>query len=399
MLPARLVILFVVTQSHCAAQTAQLRIIPPVQGDGEAYVQAVSGSGRAVLINGGPQSRVWRVGIGYIGLGTGWQAQGISFDGAYCVGSGVFANRTCAARWSVATGLQSLGDHWGLAERVTPDGQFVAITSPGRWSAAGFVGLGAGMPLNPVRMAGISDDGRVITYYGQAPDYRMRSFRWQEGVGSAPIRAGRETQVADMTPDGRVIVGRGCNSWMEPTRAFRWTLADGDWRAPLDISPGPNVSSDITAVSADGWRVIGLVHVQPIPRPFIWDPVNGARFFTSQLAAWGVPNLESWPGVFPVGMSRDGRTVVGNGFTTHEEIVEVTYMWLVTIPAFCYANCDGSTVAPQLNVLDFNCFLNKFTAAVSGDRAASIYANCNNDEAIDVVDFSCFMNKFTAGCP
>src|SRR5207244_2775297 len=28
--------------------------------------------------------------------------------------------------------------------------------------------------------------------------------------------------------------------------------------------------------------------------------------------------------------------------------------------AACYANCDGSTTPPILNVLDFSCFLNKF---------------------------------------
>ena len=28
----------------------------------------------------------------------------------------------------------------------------------------------------------------------------------------------------------------------------------------------------------------------------------------------------------------------------------------------CYANCDGSTTAPVLNVLDFSCFLNRFAA-------------------------------------
>jgi DNA-binding beta-propeller fold protein YncE len=31
-------------------------------------------------------------------------------------------------------------------------------------------------------------------------------------------------------------------------------------------------------------------------------------------------------------------------------------------PAPCYANCDGSTIVPVLNVLDFNCFLNRFSA-------------------------------------
>jgi len=28
----------------------------------------------------------------------------------------------------------------------------------------------------------------------------------------------------------------------------------------------------------------------------------------------------------------------------------------------CYANCDGSTVPPILNVADFTCFLQKFAA-------------------------------------
>ena len=35
------------------------------------------------------------------------------------------------------------------------------------------------------------------------------------------------------------------------------------------------------------------------------------------------------------------------------------------VPASCYANCDNSTAAPVLNVLDFACFLNKFAAGCS----------------------------------
>ena len=60
----------------------------------------------------------------------------------------------------------------------------------------------------------------------------------------------------------------------------------------------------------------------------------------------------------------------------------------------CYANCDNSTVAPALNVLDFSCFLNKFA---SGDP----YANCDastTPPVLNVVDFSCFLNAFAAGC-
>jgi len=60
----------------------------------------------------------------------------------------------------------------------------------------------------------------------------------------------------------------------------------------------------------------------------------------------------------------------------------------------CYANCDGSTVAPILNVLDFSCFLNKFASGAPE-------ANCDGSTTapvLNVSDFSCFLNKFAAGC-
>ncbi len=65
-----------------------------------------------------------------------------------------------------------------------------------------------------------------------------------------------------------------------------------------------------------------------------------------------------------------------------------------TGPAPCYANCDGSTTAPVLNVLDFSCFLNRFAAA-------DTYANCDGSTTVpvlNVLDFSCFLNRFAAGC-
>ena len=67
---------------------------------------------------------------------------------------------------------------------------------------------------------------------------------------------------------------------------------------------------------------------------------------------------------------------------------------LVSAPA-CYANCDGSSVAPVLNVADFGCFLQKFAAGNS-------YANCDGSTSpptLNVADFSCFLQKFATGCP
>jgi len=60
----------------------------------------------------------------------------------------------------------------------------------------------------------------------------------------------------------------------------------------------------------------------------------------------------------------------------------------------CYANCDGSTVAPILNVSDFICFQTKYAG---GDP----YANCDGSTTppiLNVSDFICFQTKYAAGC-
>jgi hypothetical protein len=66
-----------------------------------------------------------------------------------------------------------------------------------------------------------------------------------------------------------------------------------------------------------------------------------------------------------------------------------------TLTVLCYANCDGSTVPPVLNVGDFTCFLQKYAA---GDP----YANCDGsttEPILNVGDFTCFLQKYAAGCP
>jgi hypothetical protein len=79
-----------------------------------------------------------------------------------------------------------------------------------------------------------------------------------------------------------------------------------------------------------------------------------------------------------------------NGTTAME-----IYTAKVTVSGGCYANCDGSTAPPILNVNDFSCFLTKYA---SGDP----YANCDASTTapvLNVNDFSCFLTKYAAGCP
>jgi hypothetical protein len=71
--------------------------------------------------------------------------------------------------------------------------------------------------------------------------------------------------------------------------------------------------------------------------------------------------------------------------------------------AVCYANCDGSTTAPILNVEDFTCFINEFAAAqgLPHEQQLTHYANCDQSTTapvLNVEDFTCFINAFAQGC-
>jgi hypothetical protein len=60
----------------------------------------------------------------------------------------------------------------------------------------------------------------------------------------------------------------------------------------------------------------------------------------------------------------------------------------------CYANCDGSTTIPFLNVNDFVCFQGEFAAGNSA-------ANCDGSTSppvLNISDFVCFQGLFAAGC-
>jgi subtilisin family serine protease len=92
-----------------------------------------------------------------------------------------------------------------------------------------------------------------------------------------------------------------------------------------------------------------------------------------------------------------GTEVVGDGYLADGTVNSAFALVATggTAGAPCYANCDGSTVDPVLNVLDFNCFLDRFSA---GDS----YANCDGSTVapvLNAMDFNCFLSSFAGGCP
>jgi hypothetical protein len=140
---------------------------------------------------------------------------------------------------------------------------------------------------------------------------------------------------------------------------------------------------------------------------------NGSRF---AVASWGeagqvhpevrvfdrslnlLDSIDTPGSPFCLDMTGDGQYVVAGFKSVHANTFGngggVTLLQ-IPVSTTCYANCDGSTAAPVLNVNDFVCFNNRFAA---GDS----YANCDGSTSapvLNVNDFVCFNNRFAAGCP
>jgi hypothetical protein len=144
------------------------------------------------------------------------------------------------------------------------------------------------------------------------------------------------------------------------------------WVADLSGAPTPVVGSGTYRILTP----IAFLHQMELTLQVGGDP---PRIFDSGLVS-ADPHL-----VFP----SVGVLVSTAQFDCNRDDIDIA-----AAPASCYANCDGSTAAPVLNVDDFLCFLNRFFA---GDP----YANCDGSTAAPVLninDFPCFINRFMAGC-
>jgi hypothetical protein len=118
-----------------------------------------------------------------------------------------------------------------------------------------------------------------------------------------------------------------------------------------------------------------------------WTWVSGDAFFYTNWRA-GEPN---------------GNPAIGESYIAMTTSPPDTGTWadfyntdgpFIGLVESCYANCDGSTAPPILNVNDFTCFL----AAFAG---GSTYANCDSSTTppiLNVNDFVCFMGYFVDGC-
>jgi hypothetical protein len=322
----------------------------------------------------------------------------ISADGSVIVGDwGSFA-----ARWTSAGGPESLGGFPGglssSARGVSPDGSIVVggaddplpqydhETRAFYWTrSGGMIRIDSTQSLYSYGVC-LTSGGVAYGVLGANGD---EAFSWTSAGGLmllGGMSGDSDDDVAAVTPDGQFVVGAAANT---QRYAFRWTEQGG--RVSLGMLPG-DLASGATCASADGAIVGGYSeHYESfwVDRAALWTR-SGVLNLGTYLPSLGI-DLTGWSLTDISGVSGDGRVITGSGL--HGGVQEA---WVATIPSNpCYANCDGSSAPPILNVSDFTCFFQKFATG-------SAYANCDGSTGppvLNVQDFTCFLQKFAQGCP
>jgi hypothetical protein len=293
-------------------------------------------------------------------------------------------------------------------QRITAGGTFTSsggttVRGIARWDGSSWSAIGGGLTSGTVYTADVDPDGRLFiagnftSLRGPSPRLPLNSAARWNGYEWSPLGMGLGGTVRAHArlPDGDLVVagsfttaGGAPAPWIA-----KWTGAD--WlpmNAGLNATLGtPEIRA--LAVLPNGELVVGG----------LFDTIDGrvaggiARRVGDSWEPFGSGvgggNASQHASVDALSLDPAGDLWIGGYFLTAGDQVS-PYLARLHLPS-CYANCDGSTVPPILNVLDFNCFLNRFAA---GDG----YANCDGSTVppvLNVLDFNCFLNRFAAGCP
>lgn len=251
-------------------------------------------------------------------------AADVSADGRVVVGT----SGGIAFRWTVDAGMEPIGtmadgEPLSVARGTNQDGVVIV----GRTGDRAFVWTQStsGIDVTPAGSSfgtqsdswGVSNDGRVVV--GAA----SKAFRWTQETGALEL-PGLDTGFGDWaqatSQDGRIIVGYSRDSTRYP-QAVVWT----DQGQPQRIPGMAGLYSIATGVSAGGDFVIGLDKVygatmaETFQEAFIWSEADGK----CDLGYLPGTDRES----VPMGVSSDGKTVVGQGRPDRSAIASTAFIW------------------------------------------------------------------------
>ncbi len=321
-------------------------------------------------------------------------ALGVSADGSVIAGKGNGLAGTEAFKWQGGVftrlgGTVAGGVFGSVANAINSDGSVCAgsrelagfVLEACRWNGTTLQPLGFLAGGGDASFAlGVSGDGTIVVG-GSDTIIGTEAFRWTQasgmvslgdlpGGGATPI-----SEAAAISRNGTTIVGTGTSS--NGTEAFRWTQATG--MVALGGLPGGDSQSDAHAVSARGDFIVGAsAGPSGLDEAVIWDAGNGFRSIKALLQADEI-NLTGWTLVDALGISDNGRTVVGYGTNPSGN----TEAWVATIGCSSDFDRDGFVTGDD------------FDAYVTAFELGNIASDFDGD---GFVTGDAFVAAFEGGC-
>ncbi len=327
--------------------------------------QVVVGSSGSSLAFWGESYR-WTPENGIEGLGSidgvpGSDAYGVSPDGNWIVGYAGLNGVPDSYIWNERTGGILLGDLGGAdfdsrAFDVSRNGRVVigSASSPQglqayRWTPnGGMVGLGFFDENNPHSGAyAVNADGSKIVGFSGTSATSGEAFLWTEQngmVGLGDIEGGFDISLAySISNNGKWIAGEGNAEYADGRRSFEAVLWDesGEMTRLGQLGDDGSRYSRAWDVSNDGRVAVGVASWsgdigEGRGQAMIWTPEWGMRRLENVLLdEYGLDVQEmGWRLDSALGISADGKYIVGNAFTwINDDIhVEGYRLYLPSIP-------------------------------------------------------------------
>lgn len=244
----------------------------------------------------------------------GWSPRGVSLGGGVVVGDKYY--------WSDPTGLVTIGDALSIGA-VSDDGNWVAGmhasggTMAFRWSMASDMEdlgdlAGGGVQSEAY---GISADGSTACGYSVATAGSF-AFIWTKVGGMISmgdlLGGSNQSYCLAINPLGDVAIGWSSSG--KGNEAFRWSKAGG--MTALGVPGGAGwKNSRAGALSADGNVIVGYTDTGfGDESAVVWTPSGKMQLLDAYLTGLGV-DLTGWQMKRAVGVSHDGKSIVGWGFT------------------------------------------------------------------------------------
>jgi hypothetical protein len=331
-------------------------------------------------------------GPGFMNLGVNLEAWDVSADGSViAVNTG--GEGGGYGYWTESTGLVLIGgaspQPYGGHASISDDGRYIGGTAfnsvtnlaemarydrmTGQWTTLG--GIGGDLDGGVSSGWGISGNGQSVVGLGWTGNFRAHAIQWNEGAGLTDMGStvvGNSSRANNTNHDGSIVVG-----WQDAESGFRqaavWNngvqtlLSDAITNEAL--SEAQAVSSDgawvggfgnfgnngeawlwsegtgairlghinetytgaVTALSGDGSIAVGFERSFGFgggSLGFIWTEATGMIDLNAYAASLGI-DTQGLILDLPLGISADGRTIVGRGtdFTNF-----TTVGWSLTIP-------------------------------------------------------------------